>query len=333
MAGEALIEVTRGAEVESRHRAAGAAIDSRDHVLAGWGEIATPVFPRSAIKPIQALPLVETGAARAFGLGDREIALACASHAGEPEHIAVAGAWLHRLGLEEDALACGAHRPANEHAADTLVRAGNPFSPLHNNCSGKHVGFLSAALHRVEPISGYHRREHPAQGRWIGALSELSGESGLAGMRHGIDGCGVPTIALPLVSLARAFARFADPDRLPEPRAEAVHRITAALRAEPFMIAGTDRLATRIVGATRGVVIAKNGAEGVYGAFLPERRIGIAIKVADGAARAAQAMLMAVLDRLDCLDAGARGQLANFLHPAVRNWAGDVVGAVRVRLP
>jgi len=143
----------------------------------------------------------------------------------------------------------------------------------------------------------------------------------------------VPTIALPLVSLARAFARFADPDRLPEPRAVAVRRITAALRAEPFMIAGTDRLATKIVGATRGGVIAKNGAEGVYGAFLPERRIGIAIKVADGAARAAQMMLMAVLDRLDCLDAGAREQLANFLHPAVRNWAGDVVGAIRVRLP
>ena len=202
-----LIEVTRGDLVESRHAGSAIVVDAAGKVVAAWGDPERPVFGRSAIKPLQALPLVESGAAEHFALGDAELCIACGSHGGEPEHTRLVEAWLSRLGLSPAALECGCQLPLHEPSAHALLRAGVAPGPQHNNCSGKHTGMLTHTVHRGEPTPGYIRPEHPSQQRVRAALEAMTGLN-LATAPRGIDGCGLPQYGMPLRAMAHAMALF-----------------------------------------------------------------------------------------------------------------------------
>ncbi|NBB83744.1 MAG: asparaginase, partial [Alphaproteobacteria bacterium] len=287
-----------------------------------------PVYPRSAIKPLQAIPLVETGAADAFGLDDVEIALACASHDGEPDHVDRVRAWLDRIGVGEAALECGSHLPYHAATAEAMLRAGTAPTPACNNCSGKHAGFLTTAVHRGEPIADYIAPTHPVQQRVLGVLEAMCVQD-LTAAPRGRDGCSIPTWAIPLGGLAVGMARMADPVELPDSRAEAVMRIRQAWGDQPFHVAGSERCDTAILRATGGRVLVKTGAEGVYCACLPDLGLGLALKIEDGAGRAAQRALIALLDHLGALDGADAGILAPWREPVLTNRRGFEIGAVR----
>jgi L-asparaginase II len=325
MADPVLVEATRGGMVESRHRGACAVADADGKIVLAIGDVGRPVYGRSAIKPLQALPLVESGAADAFALDAREIALACASHRGEAVHVAAVAAWLGRLGLGANDLECGAHAPTDPTAAQALICAGTPPSPLHNNCSGKHAGFLTTAHHFAEPTLGYIAAAHPVQQRVEAVLAAMTGLD-LSAAPRGIDGCGIPVIGIPLSALATAMARLANPVALPEMRAAASRRILDAMAAEPLMVAGTGTFVSAVLATAGATVVVKNGAEGMFCAALRQHGLGIALKIADGAARAADVALGAILVRLGAIDRAQSEALAAFLSPDVRNVAGKVVG-------
>jgi L-asparaginase II len=318
--------VMRGDRVESRHRVSYAIADASGTLVCGHGDLAGPVYPRSAIKPIQALAMVESGAAEAFSVTDREIAIACGSHSGEPLHVETVRAWLARLGLDEGALACGAHPPFDPDAPARLHRAGAQVSAVHNNCSGKHTGMLTLARHLGAELADYVGAGHPVQQRIAATLGEIAGV-GLGA--PATDGCGVPTWPMPLANLAAALARLGDPSGLASARAAACRRITAAMIAHPQMVAGTARPCTQIMQAVPGLVV-KAGAEGVHVASLPSHRLGLALKVEDGAARAAPVALIGLLDALGILDDASRSALSHLARPRLRNHAGRTVGAIRL---
>lgn len=323
------VEVTRGDAVESVHRVDAVAVDARGRVVACWGNPDAATYPRSAAKPVQAIPLIETGAAERFQLSDAEVALACASHNGEPGHVTAVEGWLARVGLSAADLECGAHRPIDEGAADALVRRRLKPSALHNNCSGKHAGFLTTAVHRGEPTGGYIKREHAAQRRVLKALAEMTGAA-LGAAPKGTDGCGIPVIAMPLRALALALARMADPAGLRPARAAACRRIVAAMAANPHMVAGRARFDTDAIAGSAGRFVTKGGAEGVHAAILPALGLGFALKVSDGAKRAASAAMAWALRELGALDANATAALAGYLDCPVLDVAGNRVGSVRV---
>ena len=320
-----VIEVTRGPVVESRHEGIAAVVKSDGTVVASWGDIDAPILPRSANKPIQAMAFVESGAVERFGLGDEHIALSCASHSGEPRHVETVRAWLASVGLGEDNLECGTHAPRLPQTVEALIRANAVPTAAFNNCSGKHSGFLTTAVQYGEPTNGYIKYDHPVQHRLRDVMSDLCGADAHA-FPHGTDGCGIPTLATPLRSLARAMASMADPSRLSNKHAEAAIRIRAAMNAEPFMVAGSGRFCTRINGALPGVVQVKTGAEGVFCAMLPTLGLGVALKMWDGAGRASEVAMAALLDHLGVLPAGQRDEI---LHPAIKNVVGLLVGEVR----
>ncbi|MEX2298194.1 MAG: asparaginase, partial [Dongiaceae bacterium] len=282
-----LVEVTRGNAVESRHRAAVAVSDASGRILRQWGDIERPVYARSSLKPLQALPLIETGAADHFGLGDAEIALACASHSAEERHVETVRAWLAKIGLAESDLECGPQLPYHEATALRRIVAGDEAAAIYNNCSGKHTGFLTTAMHKGEKTAGYIRYEHPVQQRILGMLEQMTGLD-LGRAPRGIDGCGIPVIGIPLFHTAMAMARLADPAALPDHRAAAARRIVAAMVAEPFLVGGSGRFGTRLMTALGNRAALKGGAEGFYIAILPQHGLGIAIKCDDGAGRAAE---------------------------------------------
>jgi L-asparaginase II len=279
------------------------------------------------VKSIQALPLVESGAADAYGFGEKELALACASHSGEPAHVALAASMLKRAGLDGTALECGAHWPSRQEVTIELARSGAVPTALHNNCSGKHSGFLSVCQHCGVDHHGYVRMDHRLQDMVRDALE------GVTGAPHGLDnsgtdGCSIPTYAIPLRSLALGFARMATGNRLGPKRAAAAKRLFSACMAEPLYVAGTDRACTRIMEAGKGRVFVKTGAEGVYCAAVPELGLGIALKCDDGAGRASEAVVCSVLAHLLRDDAGLSGKLANLAHSTLRNWNGIEVGDI-----
>lgn len=323
-----LVEVLRGTTVESRHRGAFVVIDARGGVVAASGEIDAPVYPRSAIKPLQALPLVESGAADAFRLTPRELALSCASHRGEAAHVSAVRAWLDGIGLGPDALECGAHVPNDGAAADALVRAGTAPSQMHNNCSGKHSGFLCTAVHQGEDPRGYIGPDHPVQRRVAAAIAEMT-DTDLSAAPCGCDGCGIPTYGVPLRGLALGMARMMTGHGLGPTRAAASRRLLDAMGQEPFYVSGSGTFVTDCMRASAATVRVKTGAEGVYAAALPQRGLGVALKIEDGAKRASDMAIAALLEALGCFDDAARGALAPHLAPVLRNVAGREVGTIR----
>ncbi len=326
-ANPVLVEVTRGEMVESRHRGAVALAHSNGQTIARIGDVARLIYPRSALKPLQALHLIESGAAAAYQLGEREIALACASHNGEEPHVAAVVQWLKRLGLDESALECGAHPPRRSFDREALLSQGKKPGPAHNNCSGKHCGFLTAALHGEHPPQAYIAREHPVQQAVMTLIGELAGIS-LQEAPHGIDGCGIPVAGIPLDHLAMAFARFASGDGLSGGRASAARQVYDAMVNEPFMVAGTKRWCTNAIEAGRGAFIVKTGAEGVYCAAIPEAGIGVALKIDDGAHRASESAMGAVLSKIPGLRALFADSPAELIRVPVKNVAGKTVGEI-----
>lgn len=328
-----LIEVLRGNAVESRHAGALAIVDASGRVHTALGDIERPIFPRSAVKLLQALPLVASGAADAFGLSDAELALACASHSGEPAHVATASGVLAKLGLDENALECGTQWPGREPVLRGMLARGEQATPLHNNCSGKHGGFvciacLMARSSGADPAAfarGYVGAEHPVMREVSAALSAATGVD-VEQAPRGIDGCSIPTFALPLRALALAFARCATGQRLSEGHALAAQRLRRAVAAEPFMVGGTDRFDTRVMHALGEALFCKVGAEGVYCAALPGLGLGLALKIDDGAVRAAEAAMAAAAQALLRTDDEL---LRGYSHLALRNWRGIDVGALR----
>jgi len=324
-----LVQVIRGGMTESRHRALAVIADRNGRILDYWGNFERAIYPRSAVKPLQALPLIESGAADAFALGSEELALACASHSGEPVHTEAVAAWLERIGCSSADLECGAHPPYDTETARELVRQGREPTPLHNNCSGKHTGFLTVARHKGEPLSGYTAFTHPVQQRILGVLEQMTGQD-LGDAPRGIDGCSIPTIAVPLGALAMAMARLADPVDLPDRRAEAALRIRAAWGAHPYLIAGRNRFDTLAMTAGEGRFMVKAGAEGVSCAALPEFGIGIAVKIEDGAGRAADVAMAALLRHVGALGDEAWESLAGTpARPRLANVRGTTVGEIR----
>ncbi len=319
-----LVECTRGPLTESIHRGSAAVVAADGRVIAAWGDVDRPVFPRSAIKFIQALPLIESGAADAFALSPSELGIACASHSAEPRHLEIVRKWLQRIGLSENDLYCGAHPPRDEQVAEVMYRAGLDPTRAYNNCSGKHTGFLTLALHLGEKTSGYAKPPHPVQQAVLEALSTLS-DVAIEHIAVANDGCGAANYALPLQALARAFAKLSDPRALVPARAAAVMRLQSAITADPFLVAGTDRSCTTLIGAASGGAWVKIGAEGIYVACLPTQRLGIAVKIADGAPRAATVAIAALMHRFGALPnrslmvqpiVNTRSEITGHLRPA-----------------
>ncbi len=323
-----VVEVTRGGMVESVHRVIAAAVDAAGKPVVAWGEIDRLVYGRSAIKPIQALPVIETGAADAYDLDDAEITLCCASHSGEPMHVDRVVSWLDRLGLSPDDLECGPQIPSHEPSAHALIRSGQAPTRAYNNCSGKHSGMLTTAVHLGEPTTGYSADDHPVQKRLRTTMEELSG-SDLAGVPTGYDGCGIPVFGMPLRAMARAMAQFADPSGLGADRQAAIRRIIAACARHPLLIGGTGRFNSALLAQTGEACLLKSGAEGVFNAAIPAKGIGICLKVDDGNGRAASAAMGAILKGLGVIDDVMAARLADELVKPVKNWAGRLVGHVR----
>lgn len=328
MTNPVLVEVLRGAIVESRHRGALAVADADGACLLALGDVDRPVFPRSAVKALQALPLVESGAADRFGLTDRELALACASHGGEPDHVATAQAMLARAGLDATALRCGAHAPIHAPSAAALYRAGAQPSALHNNCSGKHAAFLCLACALEADPQGYVEPDHPVQRQVKATIEGVTGVA-LTDDCRGIDGCSVPTWAVPLKPLAMAFARLGTGQGLAPDRAKAAARLRAACAAHPWHVAGTGRFCTEIMQRLGARAFVKGGAEGVYCGALPDAGLGLAVKCDDGGMRAAEVVTAALIARFGTLSEADRAALERFVRPVLRNWNGIAVGALR----
>lgn len=321
--------MTRGALVESRHVVNACVVDARGVVRAALGDVDVPVYIRSAAKPFITGAIVASGAAERFALEGKELAVIAASHGGEPYHVAAVRGILEKIGLSVADLRCGAHPPAYEPAAAALADAGEAPTAIHNNCSGKHAGILAMCVHLGHETAGYLEPAHPVQ-RSILAFCARMVDEDPAGLRLGVDGCGIPVFATPLRRAARAFARFATLEGLADDDALSLGVVRDAMVAHPRYVAGTGRLDTALMEATGGRIVCKAGAEGVHGSALLRERLGVALKVVDGTRRAAAPAAIALLYRLGALDTAEAEALAAFGTPEVRNVAGRAVGRIQV---
>lgn len=345
MGYQPVLEVVRGDVVESLHYGAVAVCNARGRVVAWWGDPALVTYLRSSAKPFQALPLVEDGAADHFALTPRQLAVVCASHSGTDDHVTVVSGLQDRIGVSQADLRCGTHPPLDPEAARRLRAAGQEPSPNRHNCSGKHTGMLAQARFHGEPLAGYIEPEHPVQRRILQSFAEMCGLEP-ADVRIGIDGCSVPTFAVPLSAAATAFARLADPAGLGPVREAACRRIYAAMVENPEMVAGLERFDTQLMLAKRGQVLAKGGAEGYQGialaagALSPQSpALGIAVKISDGdlgkrtdnppGQRALSRVVAAVLAQLGLLTATDLAGLDLFLAGRLTNWRDLTVGEMR----
>jgi L-asparaginase II len=323
-----LVEVTRGARVESAHHGAAVVVDAGGATVFAAGDAGAAVYPRSAVKALLALPLVESGAADKLGLADGEIALACSSHSGEAMHTEAAASMLAKAGRDVACLECGTHWPINEAAARALAAAGRQPSALHNNCSGKHSGFVCLACASGDDPKGYVRPEHPTMRAVTAALAEMTGVT-LDARNRATDGCSIPTYAIPLSALALAFARFGAGRGMDATRAQAAQRIRVAVAANPLLVAGTGRFDAKLMTALGARAFSKTGAEGVFCVALPELGLGIAVKCDDGAGRAAEVATAAMIARFLPTNGEARTALDALAAPKLLNWNGIHVGDIR----
>jgi len=314
------VENRRGAIVESRHIVHAAVVNGEGQLIAHAGDPDFVTFWRSAAKPFQALPLVEDGVADHFGLGREDLALACASHSSEPAQVALVRDFLKKIGCAERDLLCGPHRPLSDAVAHDYETRGVRLTAVYSNCSGKHAGMLALAKHHGWPTEFYTRVEHPVQQRCLAAVSQWTEvpekEIGVA-----VDGCGVACFAMPLRSMARAYARLGSGEPLPTPHS----LVVAAMLHHPDLIAGEGRPCTDMMRAHPGRVITKVGAEGVYSALLTREGLGVALKVEDGHSVASALAMAAVLAEL-----GLRPQPASLMARPITSSRGDVVGEMGV---
>lgn len=320
-----MIELWRGGLLESVHLGHAVICDAAGGIVEVWGDPETVIFPRSSCKMIQALPLLESGAADRFGLSEAQLALACASHNGAAIHTGAVGRWLTDLGLGEGDLHCGVQMPDDPEARKGLVCSDTSPCQIHNNCSGKHTGFLTLTKH-LGAGSEYHEIDHPVQRAVRAAFEEVTGE---ASPGFGIDGCSAPNFATSVHGLARAMAFFAAARPDGGRREAAAARLVGAMTRHPELVAGEGRACTRLMRAMGGRVAVKTGAEAVFVAILPEQKRGIAVKIIDGGTRGAEAAIVALLRRLGVL-APDDPVLAPYLTGPITSRRGVAVGDIRL---
>jgi L-asparaginase II len=319
-----IADILRGGHVESRHTGSFVVTDDDGRIMLSGGDPTAPVFPRSAIKALQAWPLLAGGAADRFGLTGAELALACASHTGLPQHTETALAMLRRAGRDVECLECGSHWPSSPSAARALAAAGHAPTALHNNCSGKHAGFVCVAVAAGQDPSGYIRPDHPTMAHVTQAVAAATGAT-LGGANRGTDGCSIPTYQIPLAAIATGFARFGTGRHLPEGFAQAAARLRTAAAENPVMLGGLGRIDTEVTQAMGEAVFLKTGAEGVHAGAISGLGLGFAIKADDGGNRASDAFAAALIRHYlpghEVLDRWAASTLTN--------WNGIAVGEIR----
>ena len=330
-ANPVLAEITRGSWVENRHRGAFVVCDARGNIIASAGDIDRPIYPRSAVKSMQAIAMATSGAMERFHLSDEELALACASHMGEDIHVAGVASFLSHLGLSAEDLECGAHAPSSAAARDALRARGEKPSPLHNNCSGKHSGMLAVAEALGVPTAHYVNRDHPVQKAVRASIETIIGEP-LSEDRCGTDGCSIPTWAAPLRAFARGFARMATGEGLPPDIASASHRLFDAATSHPELVGGTGNFDTEIMRVFAGRVFQKGGAEGVQCGAVRNKGWGYALKVDDGNMAASHVMVATLLLAISDPDPAQRKVLERLSSQSIRNVRDLVVGQLRATL-
>ena len=320
-----MVEVWRGEFLESRHRGHAVICDAQGNIVQAWGDPDAVILPRSSAKMIQALPLVESGAADAFGLGVDRLALSCASHQGAPIHTDMVQTWLGELGLGDDAFRCGAEVPRDTETKHAMIRADGSPCQWHNNCSGKHSGFLTLTRH-LGAGPEYVDPGHPVQ---LAVREAFEDVTGMDSPGFGIDGCSAPNFATTVHGLARAMGFFAGADiDGGSTRERAAARLRDAMRTFPELVAGEGRACTELMRAMDGRVALKTGAEAVFVAMLPEQKLGIALKIVDGATRASECAIASLLVKLGALDPNHPATLKRMNAP-VRNWRGIETGIIR----
>ena len=320
-----MVETRRGGLLESFHAGHAVICDEKGKIVEAWGNPDQVIFPRSSCKMIQALPLVESGAADAVGLTEAHLAFACASHHGQALHIKMASSWLEGLGLGEADLRCGSHEPSDKVERNRLIRAGESPCQYHNNCSGKHAGFLTMNQH-IKGGSEYVEHDHPLQVMIKQAFEETTGETSAG---WGIDGCSAPNFATSVHGLARAMGRFAGATGAGDARDRAMHRLGRAMATYPELVSGDTSTDTELMRAMDGKVTLKGGAEAVHIAILPDLKRGIAVKIVDGGYRASDAVITALLVRLGALDAN-HPYAKKRLDAVQTNWRGKETGIVQL---
>ena len=318
-----LVEVWRGDLLESVHRGHAVICGADGEIVEAWGDPQAVIFPRSSCKMIQALPLIESGAADAHGLRVDQLALSCASHQGAHIHTDRVQVWLDSLGLSDSDFRCGPQWPNDIPARNEIIRAHAAPCQIHNNCSGKHAGFLTLNRH-IGGDADYELVDHPVQQACKAAFEEVTGETSPG---YGIDGCSAPNFATSVHGLARAMSFFATAHDRSDTRSKAAVRLRDAMTAFPELVAGETRACTALMRAMDGKVAIKTGAEGVFVAIIPEQRLGVALKIADGTTRASEAAIAAILVKLGVLDAGHPAAKA-YRTPEIRNWRGTLCGRI-----
>ncbi|MEQ8763594.1 MAG: asparaginase [Planctomycetota bacterium] len=314
-----LLHLRRGGIVESVHRGAYAIVHGEQPVESR-GDVDRPVYPRSALKPFQALPLILSGAADRFGLTDQELTIAAASHNGTGQHLDAVRSLMAKADLRVEHLQCGAHPPTCSAARREMITRGEEPTALHNNCSGKHAGMLLLARHLGAPLETYLEPENPVQKLILETIADLT-RTPKASIHAGCDGCNAPTFALPIAKMALGYQRLSDPSGPVEYR-----RLVTAIQSHPILIAGEGRFCTALLASAPGRFLPKSGAEGFYALGVPERRLAIAIKIDDGQERGYTPVIVSLLERLGLLSSEERARLGRFGRSDIRNWRGNEVG-------
>ncbi|EPZ52889.1 asparaginase [Alicyclobacillus acidoterrestris] len=317
--------VTRGGIAESVHAGVIAVVSSDGKLVGEFGDSTLVTFARSACKPLQAIPVVESGAMASYGFDEADLALFCASHSSELQHTERVERILEKIGLDESYLQCGPHMPHSMETYDRLIQAGKSLSSLYSNCSGKHSGMLAYSKHVGADIHTYHQVNHPLQQAILEVVAELT-EVQKQDIVLGVDGCGIPVHALPVRNWAKAYAKFAHPDAFVH--GDAMRQISSAMRAYPQLVGGTDRFDTDLMTATHGRILAKGGAEGFMMVAIPEQSVGIAMKVRDGNARVIPPVVIRTLTTLGALSNDELEALQKYVAPEVKNTRDEVVGEI-----
>ncbi|KJS88877.1 MAG: hypothetical protein JM58_00190 [Peptococcaceae bacterium BICA1-8] len=323
-----LVEVTRGEMVESVHRGVLAVVDKRGNTIYSVGNSQFYTFIRSAAKPMQAVPVIEGGAAEHFGFNEQELVVITASHSGELEHQEAVRGILRKIGLDTSNLLCGTTRPLHKPTANKMALENIKPGPIHGPCSGKHAGMLSIAVHEKMSLEDYYLLEHPVQQIMLETMAEFA-ELGKEEIKIGIDGCGVPVFGMPIRAMALAYANFAQPDKYSLKRQEACQSLSNAMVKHPQLVAGSNRFTTVLLEQLGAKAIAKDGSEGIFCVGLPKEGLGIAVKIEDGGARALAPVVLKVLDDLGILTEQDKEALETYYHPQIRNFRGEIIGTIR----
>lgn len=323
-----LIHTHRGTLIENKHRGAYIVVDAQGDVISAAGFYQEMIYARSSLKPINVLAMLTSGAADFFNVTDEEIALACASHSGEEKHVDLVGAWLKRIGCTPEDLECGIHAPMSRTARRELQKRGEKPTTLHNACSGKHAGFLTLTKFLGAPIKGYTNIDHPTQKAIMETAARMV-DIKLDETPKGIDGCCIPMMAMPMINLAVGMTRLISPTDLDLRLQEACKRVVSSMQNHPFCIGGTNRFDTQIIEQTKGSVLVKMGADGVFSGMVPKKKWGIALKVDDGNLVAAEAAMFHLLRRLEVLDKSVYDEgtpLFHWIKHPINNYLKEQVG-------